>query len=495
VHYLFFIPILFFTLCIYLELRARKVFRQFIDIRTGKPIPTSGGYLKTIWTMVRSRFNLVIAEYTLKQGLDLGPVYASFSFGPSIVLCDPEDVKTVLKRIDVFPKDVGVFKHNFEHAKEILGDTGIGSVNGPEWHDQRSLLNKAFVSNSIFFETMCKKIMTCLSKWENLPEVCVGNDLQKLALDVLASCIFGLDFDSLNGKLSEPIEAYNGAVEKAFNPIRYLFSFVNKLPLKSNEEMYKNLKIFDKYIWQIMDETKKKMEEKKKEDFNDNERKDISLIELMYENNLPEQTIRDNTSSFFLAGHETTATSLSWILGLLVSNPEVQQKARQEVLDKIPGEVTFDSLKELPYIDGFIKEGLRIFPPVPLMLSRKVEKETVIGNVQVPAGTYLDLNCIAMTHNPKIWGDPEVVRPERWYPENITKEQRNAWTPFSSGPRICPGMNFSLLEQKIFLVYFFKRFQQVKLATNGKITPKIGGFSVTYSPATEKMILLLEKSN
>jgi len=369
-------------------------------------------------------------------------------------------------------------------------------VNNPEWHDQRSLLNKAFVSNSVFFQPICKKVNTCLDKWENqLQKLSVGSDLQKLTLDVLASCIFGLDFDTLNGKFSEPLEAYNYSVETAFNPIRFLFTFVNKLPLKSNETMFTQLHTFDKYCWQIMDDTKKKMEEKKNQSETiNNEKKSVSLIELMYENNLADNKIRDNISTFFLAGHETTATSLGWLIGILVSHPDVQQKARQEILDKIPGEVTLDSLKELYYIDGLIKECARFFPPVPSISGRKAVKDSVVGNTHIPAGTPIQLDFITMAHNPKIWGDPEVVRPERWFQENITKEQRNAWMPFSGGPRICIGMNMSLLEQKIFLVYFLKRFQQVKLAPTGKITPKIGGLSITYSPDGDKLILELEKS-
>jgi cytochrome P450 len=334
---------------------------------------------------------------------------------------------------------------------------------------------------------MCKKVNTCLDKWENQQQqkVSIGSDLQKLTLDVLASCIFGLDFDTLNGKFSEPLEAYNHSVEAAFNPIRFLFSWVNKLPIKANEDMVTNLQTFDKYCWQIMDDTKKKMEEKKNQtesEVNNNERKAVSLVELMYENNLPEQTIKDNIATFFLAGHETTATSLGWLVAILVSHPDVQQKARQEILEKIPGEVTFESLKELNYIDGLIKEGLRYFPPVPVMNGRKAVRDSLIGNVHIPAGTPIELNLIAMASDPQVWGDPEVIRPERWFSDNITKEQRNAWMPFSGGPRICIGMNMSLLEQKIFLVYFLKRFQQVKLAPSGKVQPKIGGLSITYAP-------------
>jgi cytochrome P450 len=343
---------------------------------------------------------------------------------------------------------------------------------------------------------MSKKVITCLSKWETQQEVCVGNELQKLTLDVLASCIFGLDFDTLNGKLSEPLDAYNYSLEVGFNPLRIVFPFLNKLPLKSNHDMFKNIDVFDKYCWQIIDETRKKMEEKKKAGINNDDQNEClarSIVEMMIENNLSEQEIRDNLSIFFLVGHETTSNSIAWLLAVLSSNLDVQQKARQEILEKIPGEVTFDSLKELPYIDGLIKECLRMFPPVPFINGRKSIKDSVVGNVQIPAGTLINLNIISMANNPKIWGDPEVIRPERWYSENLTKEQRNASMPFSTGPRICIGMNMSLLEQKIFLVYLLKQFQQIKLAPTSIITPKLGGIG-TNTPDTDKITLVLEKT-
>jgi cytochrome P450 len=499
-HYFIIIPlVVLIILCIYLELRARKVYRQFIDVRTGNPIPVAGGYWRSIIFLVRASYDIVFAEAHKKRGLDYGPVYASYMFEPSICFCDPDDVKSVLKRMDDFPKDIGVFKNNFDHAKQILGPANIAAVNNPQWHGERSLLNKAFLTTSVFFEPMCKKINTCLTKWENQQhQVCVGKDLQKMALDVLACCILGCEFDTLNGKFSEPLDAYNHSLEFVFNPARFIFTFINKLPLKSNESMHKYLNTWAKYCNQIMEDTKKKMEDKKNQvdvEETSNERKAVSLIELMYENNLSDETIRDNISAFFLAGHDTTTSSLGWLVSILASHPDVQQKARQEILEKFPGEVTFDSLKELKYIDGLIKEGLRFYPPAPNISVRKSAVDTVVGNVRIPAGTSIEMNVISIAHNPKIWGDPENIRPERWYSENITKEQRNAWMPFSVGPRICIGMNMSLLEQKIFLVYFLKRFQQVKLAPSGKVTGNIGGFTLNYGPDMDKLILDLEKTN
>jgi len=207
----------------------------------------------------------------------------------------------------------------------------------------------------------------------------------------------------------------------------------------------------------------------------------------MYENNVSEEIIRDNVSLFFLAGHETTSSSLSWIVAKIATLPEVQEKARKEVFEKIPQELTFENLKELPYIEGLIKEILRLYPGVRSIGGRMVSQDTTLGHVFLPAGTIVQGDLITMSYSPKIWGDPQVVRPERWYPENLTKEQRNAWMPFSQGPRVCIGMSFSLIEQKIFLVNLLKRFKEIKLAPKAVIKSKIGG--IINCPDTDSLIV------
>jgi len=438
--------------------------------------------------MFRSKWDLNLGEHHKQIGLKYGPYYAHVLVSPALVLTDPEDVRTVLKNIDDFPKRY----IKLDHAKSLLGNENIALVNHEAWHTQRSMLNGAFTATSTFFEPILKKMNMCITKWENKPKVSVGEDLKKLTLDVLATCIFGLDFDTLNGSLSEPLEAYHYSVHSAFNPFRFMIPWINKLPIKWNTEMHRNLSIFDKYIWEIMDGTKKRMQEKK-ENQNENsqiESKSKSVIELMYECNLPESTIRDNVSTFFLGGHETTANSLAWLISVLVTHPKIQQDARQEILDKTSNELTYDSLKELIYIDALIKESIRMYPPGTIANGRIAKYDSVIGHVRVPAGTYVDLNHISMANDPKIWGDPDVIRPERWFPANLTKEQRDAWTPFSAGPRICIGMNFSLLEQKIFLVCFLKRFKDISLDPQGEINPIHGGLQ-TYSPDMHKLILQL----
>jgi len=210
-------------------------------------------------------------------------------------------------------------------------------MNNPEWHDQRVVLNKAFTTNNVFFQPMCQKVDLLMRRWEKEPEnVKIGHDLQKLTLDVLAMSIFGIEFDTLNGNASKPLAAYNYCIERMFNPIFLLMPIFTKLPIPYNRRLNENLNLFDSYCWEVMGQTKKNLEEKKKraEQGEVIEKETLSIIELMYENNVPEEVIRDNVSLFFLAGHETTASSLSWIVATLASNQEIQDKARKEILEK-----------------------------------------------------------------------------------------------------------------------------------------------------------------
>jgi len=331
-----------------------------------------------------------------------------------------------------------------------------------------------------------KLICSSISGKKDPRAVRIGYDVQKLALDILATCIFGLNFDTLNGRVAEPLIGYNYSVERLFNPIRFIFPRFNNLPLTLNQKLNNHLNVFDKYCWEIMEQTKKKIELNKiNEKISEND-ENKSVIQLMYESGMAEGAIRDNVSFFFLAGHETTATAISWICSILATHPEVQEKARKEAFEKIPDSFTYDNLKELNYIEGLIKESLRMNPPVTNLLGRHVSKDTTLNNIFLPANTTINMDLTSMGYDPNIWENPQIVKPERWYNENLTKEQRSAWMPFSFGPRICIGMNFSLLEQKIFLVKILKRFKDIKLV--GEIKPKLGG-GLTYCPSFDKLVI------
>jgi cytochrome P450 len=473
----------------YRKVKTDEKLRKFIDVNTGKPVP-SLGYWSTMLMIIVRYFHEPTIVGLLRMSKKYGPVYAMYGVEPTVVFTRPDDVKTILKKIDDFPKRQFP-KGSFLHVEPILGSESVANVNGSVWHNQRLLLNKAFFNNAIFFEPMKKKVDICISRWKQNPKnVPIGHDFQKMTLDVLASCIFGVEFDTLNGQISEPLAAYNYSMDRVFNPLRFIFPLFNKMSfLETNKKMFQQLKIFDEYCWSMINDAKKKVQEKK----NSNDSSDNgfhSVIELMTENGLSEAEIRDNVSLFFLAGHETTALTLSWLVSLLVRYPEVQEKARKEVFEKVPNETSYEILKELPYLDGLIKETLRIHPPLLQAGNRIVPKDTTLGSVRIPAGFGVGLDFVSMAFDKTIWGDnPEIPKPERWF--QATKDQRNAWMPFAIGPRVCIGMNFSLIEQKIFLIELLKTFKDIKLSPTGSVETQLGRF--LYTPNFDKLLVDFSK--
>jgi len=469
----------------YLFIRRKEAkFSRIVNIKTGERMP-GVSYLQSYFFALR-RDPTILLKNTKKYG----NIYRTRLLStPSVITSDLVLAKQVLKKIEEYPK-FDIINRNSDFAK-IFGNRAVSRINQPEWHHHRSLLNKAFTSNKVFFIPMQKKVLQCVLKWKDGENVDIGENIQKMTLDVLATCIFGRDFDTLNGHTAGPLASYNYFFHNIFTPFRLLVPIYNKLPLPSNTKLRKCAAEFDDYCWSIINDAKNEC--KKEEPTSEDDSKHLpSLTKLMIESGLDDRDIRDNVGLFFLAGHETTSSTLSWILGLLASHPEVQQKARKEILEKTPNGLTYESLKDFEYLDWIIHETMRMYPAVSLLPGRYVPTETILGDWKIPENTIIQLDFVSILYNEQIWGDPKIFRPERWSPDVLTKEQRSAWIPFSYGPRICIGMNFSLVEQKIFLATLLKEYSQIELTKDSILTKREGFLNV---PDTSKMKMKFVKDS
>jgi len=440
-------------------------------------------FFESLYDLLITRRRNGSVKDTLRLHNKYGDTYRSTFNSPAVTISNPESIKHVLKRIEDFPKQDATVRVASVAFRKMFGLRSLVSINPPEWHGHRSLLNKSFTSNKVFFQPMQKKVFECISRWSHGKPVHVGYDIQKMTLDVLASCIFGQDFDTLNGHNAGPLAAYNFCIKNMFTPIQFIFPWWQKLPLPVNWILQEKVKEFDDYCWSIIAEAKKKSTNESECKTEDNHPK--NFIDLMMDSGMSESDIRDNVGIFFLAGHETTSSTLSWAMAMLASHPEVQEKARKEVFEKTPNVLDYESIKNLEYIDWIVHETMRLHPAIPAIGGRQPKKEVVLGDWKIPENTLIQMDLASMLHDPHVWGDPEVFRPERWSPENLTKEQRTAWMPFSYGPRICIGMNFSLLEQKIFLSTLLREFCSIRFAQDGQVVPEKINF--IHCPNFEKL--------
>ncbi|MFB9371977.1 cytochrome P450 [Kitasatospora albolonga] len=170
--------------------------------------------------------------------------------------------------------------------------------------------------------------------------------------------------------------------------------------------------------------------------------------------------LREQVLVFLLAGHETTATSLTFTLHLLGHHPEVQARAHEELDGLLAGgrRPTAADYNELPYLTMVLKEAMRLYPAAPVV-GRQSVAETVIDGTVIPAGSNVMVAPYVTHRHPEHWEDPERFDPERFTPEAEAARHRYAWFPFGGGPRACIGQHFSMLESVLGLASLLRTFE------------------------------------
>lgn len=179
--------------------------------------------------------------------------------------------------------------------------------------------------------------------------------------------------------------------------------------------------------------------------------------------------VRDQVMTFLMAGHETTASALTWTLALLSRHPDIRRRVVSE-LDLVTGgrRVTQDDIRSLPLLAAVIKESLRLFPPAWTIERRAVEPD-VIGGYDVPAGGTVMLSPYLTHRHPEFWSNPEGFDPDRWLGAGVSLP-RCAYVPFGAGARQCIGGAFATLEATLMLATLLSRVE-VDLAPGPPLRP------------------------
>ncbi len=166
--------------------------------------------------------------------------------------------------------------------------------------------------------------------------------------------------------------------------------------------------------------------------------------------------LRDNLLTFIVAGHETTALTLSWSLYLLAFDQAVQDRAREEVLSVVSGDVaTGADVERLPFIRSIVDEALRLYPPAGLVSRTALADDTLVGR-EIRKGDTVILPIYALHRHHLLWDQPDAFRPDRW---QQGKPGRYAYLPFGDGPRICIGASFAIQEAVIVLATLLANFR------------------------------------
>jgi len=313
------------------------------------------------------------------------------------------------------------------------------------------------------------------------------------------------------GCMSDPNSPLLKCYMHIFHGVVKSFPMYSFFPLLDNRwsplraSYYDSLDKFTRIWADLIEERKKRLiaelgteSEKRSDD-------DRDLLSLLIKANLEtgqvtDREVRDNINNFFLAGHDTTATTLTIASYYLAKFPEIQEKVRQEVISVIGESAssiattaipTQADLKRMPYLTAVIKEALRIHPPLSILNPRKLQTDVVLSDGrQLPKGAYMSINIWGINHDPENWPDPERFFPERHLDENPSHDPL-AFLTFSSGKRICLGMQFAWTELRVVLSMLLARYKWT--LPEGSIHDDGLKFGATHLLAVKPMDLVYER--
>jgi len=349
-----------------------------------------------------------------------------------------------------------------------LFKVNIVNANGEVWKRHRKIVNPAF-RKQFTLQTFNPIASKLTDAWGNGGVYNVSDWMQRMTLDALGHAIFNTDFNTIQNSNSEFVTAYNHIIKKAIDvKWIYFYRFDRRWnPLR--REAWQSFDKFMDYLKSLLEKKRSELHQMYEKGIDiESERKNLDLLTLMLyanendddekgQSRLSDEELLANCFIFFIAGHETSATSLSTCIYYLARHPEIQEKARQEALKALESSLDFSNGSDFPYINACIDEALRIVPPVRRIPARIVSKEIELLGHPIPVGTRVTLDVYGIHHSERYWKNPESFVPER-HLEKKSTENPYTFFPFGGGSRICLGMQFSLVEQRVVLAKILQKY-------------------------------------
>lgn len=365
----------------------------------------------------------------------------------------PQGVQQVLAADSAdFPKDSG-----FSDEMRATWGNNLVTAQGDDYLRQRRQLQPLFTRQRVnsYTDVFCDVAAGLTEEWDTLSEktVDVYAEAVKLTSRTIARLLFGTRFGPAAQKVQQIYpELGEYALRRGLSPVKVPRSW----PTPANRRM----SAAQSALWEVFDD----IIEQRRHAATGAETDSDDLVTILTRTNmadgspLDKTAIRDQALTFFLAGYDTTATTLAFTLHMLGAHPDVQAQARQEV-DLLEGRrPVAEDLARLPYLTRVLKESLRVFPAAPV-IPRASAAEVEIDGWPIPAGAEVYV-CPWVTHRlPEHWEDPERFDPDRFTPERSAGRPRYAWFPFGGGPRSCIGEQFALLEAVTALATILQRYE------------------------------------
>ena len=419
---------------------------------TTPPKPPARADKVSLWRYARLfRADILSAQparlYRAKMAEFRTPFFRSF------LLNQPDLIQTVLKeRPDDFPKSDRIG----EGLRPLLGQS-VFLTNGENWKRQRRIIDPAFEGGRLkdtfpaIWEAAQAAVARLAAQGDGIVEV--EAETSHAAADVIFRTLFSIPIEHrIAAQVFDQFKTYQRS-----QPILNLAAFVpvpRWMPRFFRRRTKRTAAAIRSLITQLTQERMRAIRDGSAPD--DLATKIMTTPDPETGACFETQEMVDQVAIFFLAGHETSASALSWALYLLALYPDWQDRvaAEAEVLEKCD----FALLSGLRISRDVFRETLRLYPPVPMMVREATQQER-FRDRDVPKGAQLVISPWHLHRHTELWDAPDDFDPSRWQTENGKSCQRTAYIPFSAGPRVCTGAGFAMVEGVVLLSTLVRHFR------------------------------------
>ncbi|MPR34576.1 cytochrome P450 [Salmonirosea aquatica] len=367
--------------------------------------------------------------------------------------------------------------HKSEAYRILAIFLGNGLLTSEEdfWRRQRKLAQPAFYKQRL-------ALMTDMMAWETELLVAdwkthdptqprdISKDMLGLTLNIVTKALFSTDVGDRVAGISD---ALNGIMHFADNTLKSFIRVPLKYPTPGNVQFLRAVQKVEEVIYGIINGRREQWKQDPDLRYDD-------LLDMLMRTRdeetgetMSDGQLRDEVTTIFMAGHETTANALSWALYLLARYPEVAHKIREESTEVLAqkDKSTFEKARELRYTLQVVQEVMRLYPPA-WVISRRSLAEDQIGPYAFPTDSYFLISPYTLHRRPEYWQEPEAFNPDRFTEGNAKDRPTYAYLPFGGGPRLCIGNNFALLEMQLVLAILLRDFEVSLLSPDQVVEPE-----------------------
>lgn len=349
-------------------------------------------------------------------------------------------------------------KHSFfwRHVTAIFGK-GLVTNEGESWLRQRRLMAPAFHRERIasYADTMVDHTERMLATWRAGEVVDMQHEMMGVTLKIVAEVLFNADVEE---DVTAVHESFDPVITEIAARFRRPVFIPDWVPIPGNLRYRKGISKLNELVYRIIHE------------HHENGASGNDLLSMLMQvrdedgNRMSDEQLRDEAVTLLLAGHETTALTLSWCFYLLSLHPEVGDKLVGELEEVLAGRrPAAADCRNLRYTEAVILEAMRVFPPA-YGIGREAVEDCEVGGYHVPAGTTIFMSAWVVHRDPRFYDEAEAFEPERWLDGLADRLPRHAYMPFGGGPRICIGNNFAMMEAILLLATIAQRYRLEKVS-------------------------------